>query len=257
MITETIPDVVKRQINEYAKLNLGGKNVVTPYYINDKRRKDLRAMIGKGTPEEIIVEAKIWEKLKGYDFNNMSPEEIREFLISKGIGIDCSGFISHLINIWYKEKEGKPIWNKLTPLQRSPLWRLRYFLRPVENLGAEILTNDNNTFPVELNDAKPGDLIRSKAKKNNGHHIMLISEVTRDETKESTPVVVIKYVHSSPYFGSENGIREGEIRITDINKPLHEQEWLEQDENGIKHTLEGYMVNVEDNGIRRLKCMAS
>jgi len=256
MITETIPDVIKNLAYKYSNLELGNKKVVTPYYINSNRRKDLRAMVGKGTPDEIVMEAKIWEKLKGVNFDHMSADEIKEFLISKGIGIDCSGFAVHLLNEWYKEKHGRSFWNKLTPLKRSPIWRLRYGLRPVENLGAEIITDDDNSIPVDLNDVKPGDLIRSKAKKNNGHHVMIVSEVTRDNSKEDMPVVSIKYIHSSPYFGKDNGIKEGEIRITDIHKPLQDQEWLEQDEHGVKHTYEGYLVNVEDNGIRRLKCLA-
>ncbi len=257
MVTETIPDVVKNLINSYKKLKLGNKEVVTPYYINDKRRKDLRAMVGKGTPDEIEVEAKIWEKVKGVDFDNMSPDEIKEFLINRGIGIDCSGFVVHLLNVWHKEKENKPLWGELTPLQKSPIWKLRYFLRPAENMGADIVTDDDNSIAVELNDVRPGDLIRSKGKKNNAHHVMLVSEVTRDDSKENTPVTQIKYIHSSPYFGKENGIREGVINILDINKPLQDQEWLESDEDGVKHTLEGYKINVEDNGIRRLKCFVN
>lgn len=251
MNTEKIPESVEKLKNEYANLTLGNKRVTAPYYINDKRRKDLRAMVGKGTPEEIIVEARIWEKLKGVDFNSMSEDQIKEFLMSKGIGIDCSGFVIHLMNTWFKEKTGKSIWGKLTPLKQSPIWRLRYNLRPAENMGADIMTDDDNSVPVDLNDLRPGDLIRSKAKKNNGHHVMLVSETNRDD---SGNLLSFKYIHSSPYFGKENGIREGEIKITDINKPLQDQEWLEADENGVKHTLEGYLVNVEDNGPRRLKC---
>ena len=254
MITETIPEQIKQLAWKYSHLALGNKSVTAPYYINDKRRKDLRAMVGKGTPDEIIVEAKIWEKLKGADFDQMSEQEIKDFLTTKGIGIDCSGFVIHLMNEWYRNKTGKSIWNKLTPLKQSPIWRIRYNLRPAENMGADIITDDDNSVPIELKDVRPGDLIRSKAKKNNGHHIMLISEVNRDDTQEGNPIISIKYIHSSPYFGKENGIREGEIKITDINKPLQDQEWLEQDENGVKHTLEGYLVDVEDNGPRRLKC---
>lgn len=253
MTTETIPESVRNLFNQYDNLTLGNKNVTTPYYINDKRRKDLRAMVGKGTPEEIIVEARIWEKLKGANFETMSEDQIKEFLMTKGIGVDCSGFAVHLMNAWYKEKTGRTIWSKLKPLHQSVIWKLRYTLRPAENMGAEILTDDDNALTVELNDLRPGDLIRSKAKKNNGHHVMLVSETTRDD---SGNLISFKYIHSSPYFGKENGIREGEIKITDISKPLQDQDWLEADENGVKHTLEGYMVNVEDNGPRRLRCLA-
>ena len=243
------PQTVFDEIDKYRKLQLGNKEVVCPYYINLKRAKDLRAMVGKGTVDEIVQEAKIWEKLKGVNFNEMSESEIREFLMNRGIGIDCSGFILQVLNAYYKSKTGKNIWKKFKPFNRSFMGRIGFLLKPVEKLGAEIMSNEENAVPVKTKDVKPLDVIRMKWKKKNSHHILLIVGVEKNDKDEVTK---IEYAHSIPKFGDKSGVKFGEIEITDQEKDLKDQNWLEEDENGVKHTYEGYMIQVEDNGIRRL-----
>jgi hypothetical protein len=252
MKTYELPKAAKKIIQEYFELKLNGKTIPCPYYINTSRKKDLRAMVGKGTPEEIIMEAKIWEKLKGVNFSKMTEEEIREFLRERGIGIDCSGFVLHVLNEWHKDKKKRPIWGKLTPSNKSFIHRLAYILKPVQRLGAEIITNDENSIPVSINEVMPGDVIRSKWKKKNSHHILLISKVTKDEggnTKE------IEYVNASEQYGKNDGVRYGKIVIKDPNQPLQNQGWIDPDTDGTNHTYEGFLVNIEDNGLRRIKAM--
>ncbi len=239
-------------IEHYKHLKLGGKSVVCPYYMNLQKKKDLRVMVGKGTPEEIEMEAKIWAKLKGANFEEMSELEIKKFLLEKSIGIDCSGFVMHVLNNWYKDKTGKEIWSKLKIKKTGLMWKIAYMLRPVEKLGAEIITSEPNAYPIEIKDVKPGDLVRTKWKRQNAHHVLLVTKVERNEKNE---VSMIEYTHSTPFFGDQNGIRVGEIVIKNQNNPLEEHEWLESDENGNNYTFEGYMINLEDNGLRRLKAM--
>jgi hypothetical protein len=250
MKTETIHSSALDVISSYQKLMLGGKFVSTPYYINANRNKDLRAMTGKGTPSEIIMEAKIWEKLKGINFRELSEDEIKQFLMDRSLGIDCSGFVVHVMNAYSKEFYKTPIWNKLKIPAKDIFSTLKYILRPAEQLGANIITNHENTEEIEIENVKPGDLIRSKAKRNNSHHIML---VTRVSFNDSGNVQSIQYTHASPYYGMLNGVKTGDIIIRDIEKPLWDQEWTEKDEHGVNHTFEGFMTNVEDNGLRRFK----
>lgn len=249
METLELPKEVYEIIDGYKKLNLGGKEVACPYYINIHKAKDLRAMVGKGTPEEIEMEARMWEKLKGVNFDSMSEEEIRQFLIDRGIGIDCSGFIMHVLNEYHLKKFQKPIWGKIKPGNQSFLGKLSYMLKPVQKLGAEIITNKQNSEEIKIKDVKPGDVIRSKGKKKNSHHIILVSSVK----KEGKEVKEIEYIQSYEHYGKNNGIREGKIIIKDQNLPLKDQEWVDPDVDGINHTFEGFMVNVEDNGLRRIK----
>jgi hypothetical protein len=251
-MTKTILPLVQQKIDEYKNLHFDKNLVCTPYYINATKHKDLRVMVGKGTPEEIIMEAKIWAKIKGFNLETSSPAEIKKFLEEKGIGIDCSGFIIHVMNELVKVQRPSPIWNFIKVKNKGFLGGLKFKLRPVENIGAETITNEINADKIEIKDVLPGDLIRSKAKKNNGHHIMLVTEVEYDHNHLPTKIT---YTHSSPYYGELNGIKTGEIKITDISKPLQDQEWFEKDSEGVNHTFEGFMVNVSDNGLRRLKVM--
>lgn len=238
------------EIFGYSHIMLGGKEISCPYFINRKNTRDLRAMVGKGTPAEIKMESEIWAKIKGISLDQLDSESIKDFLIERGIGIDCSGFVAHIINAIYKKISGKAVWKELIPKESSFFGKLKYFLRPVEQLGAHVLTSSNNTDIVQINQARVLDLIRSSSKKLNGDHIMLVTDVKRDE---SGTVSEIEYTHSTPYYGKLNGVKKGVIKIKHTDLPLEKQEWQEIDELGVNHTLEGYLTNSLDNGLRRLK----
>ncbi|MEP7103676.1 MAG: amidase domain-containing protein [Candidatus Dojkabacteria bacterium] len=249
-----IPEIGYKTIDSYINLDLGGKKIVTPYYINSKKGKDLRAMVGKGTPEEIVMEARILEKIKGVSFDQMSEKEVKQFLIDRGIGIDCSGFVVQVLDSIYLETKRKHVWRALKIPDKSIYAKIRYLLRPVENLGADTITGHENTIEIKVSDVRPGDLIRSKWKKVGTHHVQLI---TRVEYNEDTGMpVLIEYTHSTPYYGEENGVRVGQIRVIDPNHALYEQEWLEKDEHGVNFSFEGFMKEVQDNGLRRLKVLS-
>ena len=79
---------------------------------------------------------------------------------------------------------------------------------------------------------------------------MIITKVEYD--KNNVPCI-IEYTHSSPNYGDLNGIKEGVIKINNVNEPLQAQEWLEKDAFGVNHTYEGFLIEAQDNGIRRIK----
>jgi len=196
-----------------------------------------------------MVLINIWGKIKGIDFFQKTPMEIKSFLKETGIGVDCSGFIVHIINVIYQEKYNKNVWDKIIVPQKNIFDKIRYLLRPAENIGANILTDENNSFSVELRKVLPGDLIRSKGKRIGTHHAMIITHVFYSQENP----IMIRYSHSSPYYGENNGVKFGEIEILDLDNPLEEQNWLEFDKEKVNHTKEGYLKNTKDNGIRRLK----
>lgn len=237
-------------INAYLNLSINKITTQTPYYINQHRRKDLRVMVGKGLPSELEMEALIWSKVKGFTFEGKSSKEVKKFLIDLGIGIDCSGFVLHILNEVFKAEFKKSIWGRLKIKERSLWARIRYFLRPVENISADTLTSELNTEIVDINNVKPMDLIRSKGRRVGTDHVMIVTEVYKNDNNE---VILIRYAHSTPYYGDKAGVKFGEIKINDPGKPLIEQDWIEFDENGINYTFEGFKNNNEDNGLRRLK----
>lgn len=246
----TIPTQSRLVIDEYNSLNIEGHKVVAPYFMNiRKQRGGLRVLVGKGDPGEIEREVKVWAQLKGIDLTKMTPVQIRDFMITQNIGIDCSGFVVHVLNYWLRSQGDKPLINYLMFKKQKLIDKLKHKLRPVESIGANFLTNQDNCITItDLNKVLPGDFVRLKGLQKNSHHILLIHQVV----KEDKQVKQIEYVHSTSHFGKDCGIRYGKINIIDIKKPLEEQEWTEtvDDKNW---TYQGYINQLEDNGIRRLK----
>lgn len=245
----SIPESAEKVINEYQHLQIGSKDVVTPYFINPKsQRAGLRVMIGKGDPGEISREVNVLAQLKGIDLKKMTVDQVREFMKDQNIGIDCSGFIVHVLNYWLTQQGDKPLVHYIKFPDNTILSRIKRKLRPVERIGANLMTNSENTELVQIKNVRPGDFIRSKGPRRNAHHISLVSEVTEINGN----VTEIEYVHSINGYGDENGVRFGKILINDQNDELKNQVWTEvSDERN--WTYEGLMKDYEDNGLRRLK----
>jgi len=245
-----IPESAKLVINEYNTLPIGEKAVKVPYFMNiKKRRAGLRVLVGKGDPGEIVREVYVTSQVKGFDLNKASIDQIRKFMIDSNIGIDCSAFIVHIYNSWLRSENKSPLINYLRFPKNDFVQKLKRFLRPVENIGANLLTGDLNAKKItKVNDIVPGDLIRSKGRHKNSHHVLLIIRVM----KEDNQVREIDYIHSTKEYGSENGIRQGKIIVTDTNKALKDQEWQEI-QNIRNWTHEGFLRENEDNGVRRIE----
>lgn len=245
-----LPRLAELVIHEYTHLPIAGKEVVCPYYINKfKERAGLRVLVGKGDPGEIVKEVKVWAKLKDFNLAKATEDQIRDFMMDRSIGIDCSGFVVHIIGYWIKSVKRKRLQDYLVFPKNDIINRLRRLLRPVENMGANMLTSSDNCRKINnLNSVLPGDFIRSKGKIKNAHHIMLVRRVT----KIDGVVKEIEYVHSSRYYEDQNGVRFGLIKVIDPSKSLAEQQWTEK-LKGKNYTYETFMNQVEDNGIRRLK----
>lgn len=245
-----VPRNVEKLINSYFNLQIGGKIIKTPYYINKKHSRggELRSLVGKGTPSEIEEEVKIFAKLRGFNLKKASEKEIRMFMKSEGIGIDCSGLVAHILDSWLKTKNKGPLYSNLTFKNKNLLDKFIKYLRPIQNISAHLLTNEENSIPIKLSDVRVGDLLRIKGLKH-GHHIAIFVSIDTDQEGRK----VLKYLHSTPYYGKDNGIRFGEILIIDENKDLDRQKWLEFDKKNICWTFKQYLKEQEDNGIRRPK----
>ncbi|MBP9759025.1 hypothetical protein KBD45_04990 [Candidatus Dojkabacteria bacterium] len=247
-----IPELLQKEIDKYSHLNIGGKEIVCPYFINSKLSSgSLRVMAGKGEAEEIELEVNIWAKVKGFDLENSSVEDIRKFMLKMHIGIDCSGFIANVLDNYLKIEYGKHLISYLKFSDNSLMQKLRRFFRPIENISANTLTSVLNCEKVDkLNDIKPGDLIRSKGKQDNAHHLALIVEVESEEGR----VRRLKFVNSISGDFENNGIKYGNVNITNVDGELKDQNWPVEygDKN---YFYEGFLVENEDNGVRRLKSL--
>jgi len=247
-MTEAIPKETLHIIKQYFNLSLNGKKVHCPYYINVRKvRMGLRVLIGKGSPDEIIQESLIYEKLRNVDFKSMSIHEIREFLVKRHIGIECSGFICQVLDYMLRKQKKKHIWKYLIYPKTGIYRRIARFLRPIENIPAEMLTNDTNSKPVKnLNNMKPGDIIRLKGLRG-GYHVMLISRIK----KEDGTIKEFEYVHATRWYNDQHGVRKGTVIVKDPKKRLSDQIWTDE-YKGRNWTYEEVMKDSKYTQVRRL-----
>lgn len=247
MLSKTAEQV----ITDYLNLPFRGvSGVRTPYFNNTrlKQRGQLRVLVGKGTPEEIAEEAQIisiqyhaglFEKDGACCLHNkhtgepVTEGEMRKFLIDNSLGIECSGFVTHVLRAHYLETKGIDITKKLFIV--SPKHILRYLisrLRPIENISVLTYASDKNTSLImnssgtEYSKLTPGDIVIMLETGPTGkrNHILLITGI---EGK------TIHYAHARAWSSEGkygHGVNQGTITIIDPAKPLLDQTWTE---NGV------------------------
>src|SRR3989339_1439893 len=167
----------QKVIHDYFNLPfLKVDGVRCPYFNNARAgtRGQLRVLIGKGSPKEIVEEAKIIsiQYCKGiFDVNGMCcihpdqnehPEAscLYRFLIDNNLGVDCSGFITHVLTAHYKEAKGINLPKKIImTLKLNFFKKLIAKLRPIEHINVGAYAIDPISAIIKLKDAQPGDLI--------------------------------------------------------------------------------------------------
>lgn len=264
----------QKMIHDYLNLPFTGlAGIRAPYFNNARvgRRGELRALVGKGTPHEIVEEAKIaslqyhagfFDKSGNCCLHNehtgaeVTAEDIRRFLIEHNLGVECSGFVTHVLRAHFEEVKKIDIVHRLAICPTQKFWRrIICQLRPVENSNVQVYADDRNTDLV-ASDAmgwnysaiQPADLmiLLNVAPHDNRNHVMLITDVTDKR---------LAYVHARAWASEgrfEHGVAEGEIRIVDANKGLLEQEWMELNKNGNENETWIEAKNAKVLEIRRI-----
>ena len=234
-------------LNEYFNLPFDGILGVRCPYLNNarlKQRAQLRVLVGKGTPQEIIEEAKIisiqyhaglFDKTGHCCLHNehtgkeINPDEIRKFLVDHNLGIECSGFVTQILRAHYKETANIDIVRKfyITSPRNFARW-LVSLLRPIENISVRRYADDRNTQKIKWAEVQAGDVIvmLETGPQNKRNHILLITEKTED---------IIKYAHARAWVSEGkygHGVSKGEIKVTNKSGSLLDQQWLEMDKTG-------------------------
>ena len=249
METEISPTTYQL-IHNYFNLELGGKKVKTPYYINPKHKKgELRSLIGKGTPSEIIDEVKIWAKIKKFSLNDSSEIQIRKFMTEIGIGIDCSGLVSNLL---YTELSERGINIKKVirnDFGKDFLHKIYHQIRFLDNLDVETLSHKENSVKIEnYEDIKTLDMLHLAAL-NSGFHIALVIKTCYNDKHEFE----IHYIHSSRWYMPNDGVRIGCIKIQYPDRDLSHQHWIDNDSAGMNYIRQEYINNKSEGYFFRLK----
>jgi hypothetical protein len=223
-----LPKKAEQTLDNYLHLKIDSAQVASPYHINPGIRSTNRALLGKGNPKEI--EKTATELFKKYAmYTKGDSETLRAFLIACGIGIDCSGFTSWILNGITETELGRPIWKCLTfpGLKRNAISKVR----PIENISARLLTGETNAKPIsDLSEIKPGDMIRAAS----WHHVLVITEVGLDATGAAH---YFQYAQSSCMYGTECGVRTGYAIIQDSHGTLLKQQWFDNYKRNVVEEL--------------------
>jgi len=219
--------VLFRFLESYLSLEIGKFKINCPYWINDIKRGIKGPFSGKGTPNQI--KASIRRRLTKYNLKleSFNKDSLKKFLEANRIGIDCSGFVYHLLNQLNKEKGGREISSIYLKDNKVPAWRASW------RVNADMLTSNKFTKKIRLYFVQPGDLIRLLG----GKHVAIVVKVEKN---------FIIYAHCSNYT-KVKGCHLGKIIIKDWFKNLEDQVWLEETENGESYKTNSYFPNLGDS----------
>lgn len=235
MNTKTQSEKALAVIDQYLHFRVANASCNIPYF-NNKRagvRASLRATIGKGSPKEIFDEVEISALREKVDLRTLSNDTLKKFLIDHTIGIDCSGFVYHVLNAESRFRKLGTLDKHLHfPFCHGIVSKIRCKIRPTENTSVQTIASNANSHVVAQSDIQPGDFITMTKRPDAPEderardHIILIHQI---EYQNFVPTT-IHYSHSMawPTDGTiGHGVRQGVIEIVDPSKNILEQRWTE------------------------------
>ena len=258
MKEKTLSQPAREMIKSYSNLDIGSKPVACTYFNNrrTKVRGGVRAKVGKGSPEEIKKEAKISAKKEGLNLEQKSAKNIKEFLVEKNIGVDCSAFAYYVLNAEVKAKKQESLKENINFPNKNWLRKLIIKFRTIENINTEVLSHPQNSTGLELVRVKPGDFVSilKSGQDNDRDHILVIHKVKYKQEK----LQKIHYTHSFRWSSDgeyNHGIKKGKILIKDIDKSLLQQEWIEKSKKNKNNETYQRAKNAEILSLRRLNIL--
>lgn len=222
-------------VAEYTEFFVFGKKVEIPYTMVQQPGESLdptqhsrtplnRHFAGKGTPRQILETLSQTAALQRFDLGRASGAEIHDFMMLNGIGVDCSGFVYNVLDTYWRER-GLDLTQhiRLFPGLKGFVENWLHAHKRVRRCSAHDLTSELNTEPVvSVKKIIVGDVIRLSPPTWRGKHVAVVTEVSRD---------LIVYAHSSER-SQQKGPHLATIEVTDPEKGLAEQGWLEKTSDG-------------------------
>lgn len=232
MTSKTLSDQALSVISLYRNFTAGAAGCNIPYYNNkyERLRAALRAQAGKGSPQEILDEAEHRAAAKKVKLQALDSTSLKKFLVDNNIGIDCSGLAYYIL-----KAENKHV-RFSYPYSKGVLGFLRAKFRPIENLDVATLASDENTKIISLKETLPGDLITMVGGPEGSmrDHVLTIHQI---DFRDDVPAAIY-YTHTVAWpsdgeYG--HGVRQGLIKITNPDKSLTDQEWIEAEKTGVEN----------------------
>lgn len=230
MLLYKLPKSATNIIDNYLKLKAAEDGYVRcPYFKNPKSGKEkwgLDAYSGKGSPKDIEAELRIIEKLEGKDFAKLSENEIREIMKKRKLGIECSGFITRVLDGLTRDVYKKPVYSFIK-YDKSGIPLLFAKMRPYSHINVLTLINPLNSRKIKQpREVLPGDIIEFNSSVD---HAIIITSVEKDDSER---IVRAAYAHSILEEFKE-GVKTGLINFqnSDTTK-LNFQKWEEWPNTG-------------------------
>ncbi|HYD35362.1 MAG TPA: hypothetical protein VD999_04805 [Vitreimonas sp.] len=231
--------------NLFVNFNLDGIKVELPYFISDGNRTYYWRSEGKGSLITLQREIKAYLAQTQQELTSIKRADLKTKLQQARIGLDCSGYIYQLLDMYWQEQYGYSIKRHLLryPGWQGQLEKMILSFRRERKISAHTLTNALNTFPIEqTKDIKVGDLLRLTAEEWHGKHVALVTTVTPS---------TITYTHSG-LLTEKNGPHFATIKIVKPSAGLEKQHWQEKYHDGRNYGYYAYRLENGD-GVRRLK----
>ncbi len=215
-MTEILKEITKEQtvINQllllqerFMNIKIGNKSIRCPFFMNNDplylNTKHYQSVPkgGKLTPEEIETKILQLAEKNNVNLDMLTQEQLNEFLLTNGIGVDCSGLIYQFLKQTYLALGGtaenfeKSITNESGQTG-------------ITKIGTQQLLSENNSCPIEdLSQIKPGDFIIRLG--NYYHSVIIVSVNSR----------TLNCLHASNEI-KNSGVNPFRIKIIDYGKSI-------------------------------------
>lgn len=256
MTSSTLSVAALSVIDRYLHFKVGGAVCSVPYFNNKtvKARGSLAVHVGKGSPDEITDEVKTDLFKHHIDAKALADESLKKLMVDYNVGIDCSGFIYHVLDAESEERGKGPLSRNLAASESDGIFgKLVFAMRPAKNTSVAVFSSDHNSRIVPLSEVEPGDMVTmtDEIGKNARNHVLIVHEVERQEGGRSK----IRYSHAVAYPEDgvySTGVKQGEIEIIDLDAPVTDQLWREGGKEG-DNNLIFMRAKKSRTEIRRLK----
>lgn len=218
--------------NHYLHFTVGTATCSVPYFNNKKigSRGALAVHVGKGSPLEISHEVRDMLFKNKTSAAALTDETLKKILVENNLGIDCSGFVYHILNTEGISTGKGSLKKRIIFTQAQGLFgKMNAALHPAKNSGVLTFADDINSSIIPIAEVIPGDFITLVGNSGEGErdHILVVHEVRMENSKPHT----ISYSHSVAYpedglYGT--GVRQGTIEISDPSTSLLTARWSEQ-----------------------------
>lgn len=218
VVTDSLLSLKERFMN----IAVGSRFIPCPFFMNnDPRYKETMyfqsfSKGGKLTPDEIedkIIKTAIANQISPDELN---PDQLKEFLLFYGIGIDCSGFVYQFLKQAYQTLGGKNFEEKIVNEDGKT---------GITKIGAKQLLLDNNSYPVEnIKSIKPADFVIEHSPYSSSHSVV-IANITGS---------VLNCIHATNEI-QNSGVHPFDIRITNPFGSISEQNWEENLADGTSY----------------------